>query len=158
MPANCPRNMFTGLHTPGEINGRYICSRCGQDVTRPKPKPNPRSVEAALSLDAQQVSDRERAILVMVGEAMTTPARGLTTWELEQRTGGKHQSVSATVSRLFHDRRLLRPSGRTRLTDTARRADVYELGDPQAVDAPVQSGVGQKDRRRRKGRIGAIQK
>ena len=110
---------------------------------------NPRSSEAYLSLDVLLMSALCRKIVCLIGEAMADGRGGMTTWEIEDVTGKKHQTISSTVSGLYHISKAIRPSGLTRRTDTGRRADVYEIGDPEAADAPIQPGVGSKDRRRR---------
>ena len=102
-----------------------------------------------MSLDVLLMSARNKQIVRLIGEAMAEGRDGLTTWEVEMATGGKHQTISSAISGLYHDHRAIRPSGLTRLTDTGRRADVYEIGDPEAADAPVQPGIGSKDRRRK---------
>lgn len=112
------------------------------DGDDPDPRPparNPRSTEAWVA-SAEGLSDREREIVRLVEQH-----GGLATFEVENLTGGLHQSISAAISGLYHRKRLLRPSGRTRLTPTGRRADVYEVGDPMAEDAPVQPRAGGPD-------------
>lgn len=136
-----------GAHIPvtNPYTNQTTCKFCGALYgPERKRRTNPRSIEAAASLDVVTLADREREIVTLIGER-----GGLTTDEVEEITGGLHQSVSATISRLYHDRRMLRPSGRTRKTRTGRRADVYEVGDPQAPDAPVQPKAGKPDSKRK---------
>ena len=53
-------------------------------------------------------------------------ARGLTDWEIQQRTGGLHQSMTARRRELVL-RGLVRDSGRRRATQTGRQAVVWVL-------------------------------
>jgi hypothetical protein len=49
-----------------------------------------------------------------------------TTDEIEAMTGGRHQTISAAVSRLWHARGVIQPSGKRRATRSGRLADIYE--------------------------------
>lgn len=53
--------------------------------------------------------------------------RPSTTEEVEHALQGKHQTISAAVSNLWHKRGLIRPSGARRPTTSGRLADVYEV-------------------------------
>lgn len=108
---------------------------------------NPRSSEAYQSIDPVVKLTTEERIIACIVSGQRRGMHGATTYECEVAIGGKHQSISAAVSGLYHDKRQIRPSGYTRPTDTGRRADVYEIGDPQAADAPIPPALGQADRR-----------
>jgi hypothetical protein len=141
----CSANTFSGVCVWREgWNGAPVCRYCGTPkAAERKPKTNPRSAEAFASLDLMRLSRREREIVTLIGER-----GGLATFEVEEALGGLHQSISAAISGLYHKKRMLRPSGKTRKTRTGRRADVYEVGDPLAHDAPVQPKKGKADTRR----------
>lgn len=62
-----------------------------------------------------------RAIL----QATSTPKRGMTDGDLEDLTGRKHESVSASRNTLMNDG-LIRDSGLRRLTDSGSTAIVWE--------------------------------
>ena len=88
---------------------------------------NQRSIEAFYSLHESYTSKLEREVLDAILGGMRNGDFGMTTWEIEVLLGGKHQSISARVSRLWHKKAMIRPSGVKRQTDTGRMADVYEL-------------------------------
>lgn len=88
---------------------------------------NQRSIEAFYSLHESYISKLERQVLGAIADGMRNGNFGMTTWEIEVLLGGKHQSISARVSRLWHQKKTIRPSGVKRPTDTGRMADVYEL-------------------------------
>lgn len=106
---------------------------------------NPRSMEAWYGLDPDAMAARQRRIIRVIADGMEAGRHGATTYEIEVATGMRHQSCSAAVSLMWHGKRWIRPSGRTRLTDTGRRANVMEIGDPEAPDAPRQPEIGGKD-------------
>lgn len=56
--------------------------------------------------------------------------RPSTTDEIEVALNGRHQTISAAVSRLWHTRALIRPRGDRRATRSGRLADVYEVARP----------------------------
>ena len=88
---------------------------------------NQRSIEAFYSLHESTISKLERQVLDAIANGMRNENFGMTTWEIEVLLGGKHQTISACVSRLWHQKKTIRPSGVKRPTDTGRMADVYEL-------------------------------
>lgn len=70
----------------------------------------------------------EERVTLALGQATA----GLTVDELERQTGGRHQTVSAAISRLWHEKHLVQPIVRNgervrRMTSSGRLADVYEL-------------------------------
>ena len=106
---------------------------------------SPRSLEAIESLDPSALSAQERMVIsaIIVND-------GATTYEIEEYIKqyggtGKHQSVSATVNKLWHVKKVIRPSGMTRPTDTGRRANVMEIGSEDEPDAPKEPGKDQPD-------------
>jgi hypothetical protein len=99
---------------------------------------NGRSLEAWYGQDPRRLSIRERAIVDVVRQEMDAGRHGATTYEIEVATRLKHQSASSTVSKLWHTKHVLRPSGQTRKTDTGSRADVMEIGDSRQFGAPRQ--------------------